>query len=38
MYIHSLMDDDYDMKTYFSEYLITVDKLLKNDVKENGNE
>lgn len=33
MYIHSLMDDDYDIKTYFSEYLIMIDKLLKKDNK-----
>lgn len=38
MYIHSLMDDNYDMKTYFSQYLITIDKLLKNDIKGNENE
>lgn len=30
MYIHSLMDTTYDIKTYLSEYLITIDKLLKN--------
>jgi len=31
MYIHSLMNDDYDIKTYFSEYLITMDQLLKKE-------
>lgn len=29
MYIHSLMDNSYDIKSYFSDYLIMIDKLLK---------
>lgn len=33
MYLHSLMDSDYDIKTYLSEYLIMIDTLLKNDHK-----
>ncbi len=28
MYLHSLMDCDYDIKLYFSEYLVAIDELL----------
>lgn len=31
MYIHSLMDSSYDIKSYFSDYLIMIDKLLKKE-------
>lgn len=31
MYLHALMNDNYDMKVYFSEYLIMLDALLKLD-------
>jgi len=31
MYIHSLMDENYDLKIYLSEYLIMIDKLLKKE-------
>lgn len=29
MYVHSLMNNDYDMKRYFLDYLTTMDRLLK---------
>lgn len=31
MYLHALMNDNYDMKVYFSEYLVMLDALLKLD-------
>lgn len=31
MYIHSLMNYNYDMKTYFTEYLIMIDTLLRKE-------
>jgi len=31
MYIHFLMDPSYDIKTYLTEYLITIDKLLRKE-------
>lgn len=34
MYLHSLMDSTYDIKTYLAEYLIMIDKLLRKNTTE----
>jgi len=33
MYLHSLMDNKYDIKTHFTQYLNTLDELLRTDPK-----
>ncbi|MGB3752229.1 MAG: TetR/AcrR family transcriptional regulator [Arcobacteraceae bacterium] len=33
MYLHSLMDNEYDIKTHFTQYLISLDQLLQKNTK-----